>query len=101
MNRRHFLAATAATAALASTTSAPAGPSGRLKVIVPPMRPAEIDDLKAAAPEIDLVVVPERGRGDRAGPRGRRLLRLHHPGGDPGRQVAPLGPAARAPGSRA
>jgi phosphoglycerate dehydrogenase-like enzyme len=56
MNRRHFLAATAATTALASTTSAPARQSGRLKVLVPAMSPAELDDLKSVAPEIDLVV---------------------------------------------
>jgi phosphoglycerate dehydrogenase-like enzyme len=56
MNRRRFLAATAATTAMASTTSATARQSGRLKVIVPPMSPADIDDLKTASPDIDLVV---------------------------------------------
>jgi phosphoglycerate dehydrogenase-like enzyme len=55
MNRRQFLAASAATTALASTTSAPARQSGRLKVIVPPMNPAELDDLKAVASDLELV----------------------------------------------
>jgi phosphoglycerate dehydrogenase-like enzyme len=56
MNRRHFLAATAATATLVPTTSAPARPFGRLRVLVPPMSPAELDDLKSVAAELDLVV---------------------------------------------
>jgi phosphoglycerate dehydrogenase-like enzyme len=56
LNRRRCLIATAATATLASTTSAPTRQSGRLKVIVPPMSPAGLDDLKAAAPDVDLVV---------------------------------------------
>ena len=56
MNRRRFLAATAATTALASETSARARQTGRLKVIVPQLLPAEIEDLKLAAPQADLVV---------------------------------------------
>jgi phosphoglycerate dehydrogenase-like enzyme len=56
MNRRNFLATTMAASALASTTSSLARQSGRLRVIVPPMSPAEIDDLKAVAPDIELVV---------------------------------------------
>ena len=55
MKRRHFLAATAATASLASTTVVSARPPGKLKVIVPVMNPAELNDLKSVAPDIELV----------------------------------------------
>jgi phosphoglycerate dehydrogenase-like enzyme len=55
MNRRHFLAASTAVAALASASSAPARQSSRLKVIIPPMEPSALADLKAAAPGVDLV----------------------------------------------
>ena len=94
MNRRHFLAASAAAAALASATSAPARQSGRLKVIVPPMNPAELADLKAAAPDSTWSSAGARPRRS-SRPRCRRLLRLHHPGRDPRRQVAQVGPAAQ------
>jgi phosphoglycerate dehydrogenase-like enzyme len=55
MNRRHFLATSTATAVLASTAAAAANQSGPLKVIIPPMGPGALDDLKAAAPGVDLI----------------------------------------------
>ncbi len=58
MNRRRFLAAsTSATAVAAGPGAALAfdRPAGRLKVIVPPMTPPQIADLRAAAPALELV----------------------------------------------
>ncbi len=55
MNRRLFLAASTSAAAVAPLAPALARQSGRLKVIVPPMGPAELADLRAAAPTLDLV----------------------------------------------
>ncbi len=56
MNRRHFLAASTAAATLAQATTAPASQSSQLKVIVPTMTVAELAELNASAPGIDLVV---------------------------------------------
>jgi phosphoglycerate dehydrogenase-like enzyme len=57
MNRRYFLAAStsAAAVAVAPATPALAHHSARLKVIVPPLQPAELNDLNAAAPGLELV----------------------------------------------
>jgi phosphoglycerate dehydrogenase-like enzyme len=56
MHRRHFLAASTAAAALVSANRATARQSGRLKVLVPAWEVAVLTDLKAAAPDVDLVV---------------------------------------------
>ncbi|MDG3006915.1 D-2-hydroxyacid dehydrogenase [Paludisphaera mucosa] len=58
MNRRSFLAAASATTAVLAATEAPAAAraEGRLKVIVPKLRPEEMSDLQAAAPGLDLIV---------------------------------------------
>jgi phosphoglycerate dehydrogenase-like enzyme len=55
MNRRHFLAAAAAATALAKTPSAGAHASKPLKVIIPAMKPEELAELKAVAPDVELV----------------------------------------------
>jgi phosphoglycerate dehydrogenase-like enzyme len=55
MNRRLFLAASTSAAAAAPLAPALARQSSRLKVIVPSMEPAEIADLVAAAPTLELV----------------------------------------------
>jgi phosphoglycerate dehydrogenase-like enzyme len=55
MNRRHFLAASATAATLASATAAPAKAAKRLKVLIPTTSPENLSDLRAAAPEADLV----------------------------------------------
>jgi phosphoglycerate dehydrogenase-like enzyme len=57
MNRRHFLATSASAAAAGLVTKgAAAGPAGgRHKVLVPPMKPEELADLRAYAPGAELV----------------------------------------------
>jgi phosphoglycerate dehydrogenase-like enzyme len=55
MNRRHFLAASAATTALARTAAANPRSSKPLKVIIPPISPKDLAELKAAAPTVNLV----------------------------------------------
>jgi phosphoglycerate dehydrogenase-like enzyme len=55
MNRRHFLAASTSAAALTSAAPALARHTGRLKVIIPPMDPPGLADLKAAAPDLELI----------------------------------------------
>ena len=66
MNRRLFLAASTSAAAVAAAPRASAldRPAGRLKVIVPPMEPAEIADLRAVCARTRAGRMPERGRGD-------------------------------------
>jgi phosphoglycerate dehydrogenase-like enzyme len=54
MDRRHFLAASAA-ATLASTATAHAQDTKRLKVLIPTTKPDDLEDLKAAAPVLELV----------------------------------------------
>jgi phosphoglycerate dehydrogenase-like enzyme len=55
MNRRHFLATSAATTAWCTAGPAATRASKPLKVIVPPLGPHELAELRAAAPEIELV----------------------------------------------
>ena len=55
MNRRHFLATSTAAVALAATTAAPAQTSKKLKVLIPTTKPDDLAELKAAAPEAELV----------------------------------------------
>jgi phosphoglycerate dehydrogenase-like enzyme len=57
MNRRTFLAASTSAAVLAAgnASSARGQASGRPKVIVPAMEPADLAELKSAAPELELV----------------------------------------------
>jgi phosphoglycerate dehydrogenase-like enzyme len=55
MNRRHFLAASAGATALAATSGTAALPSKPLKVIIPPLEPRELSELKAAAPTVELI----------------------------------------------
>ena len=55
MNRRHFLATSTAAVALAATTAAPAQTSRKLKVLIPTTKPDDLAELKAAAPEAELV----------------------------------------------
>lgn len=55
MNRRHFLATSTAAVALAATTAAPAHTSKKLKVLIPTTKPDDLAELKAAAPEAELV----------------------------------------------
>jgi phosphoglycerate dehydrogenase-like enzyme len=56
MNRRHFLAASTSAAAMASAPLAAGRPAGSLRVIVPPINPADLAELQAAAPTLELVV---------------------------------------------
>ncbi len=62
MNRREFLAATATLAAAAGTevahnaAAAAAAPGPRLIVLIPPLRAEQIAELKAVAPEVELIV---------------------------------------------
>jgi len=55
VNRRSFLAASAATTALGATAGAAARNAKQLKVIIPPVSPKELAELKGAAPLIELV----------------------------------------------
>jgi phosphoglycerate dehydrogenase-like enzyme len=56
MNRRRFLVTSTAAATLAAATAAPAQQgTRRLRVLVPPQSPEHLADLKAAAPEAELV----------------------------------------------
>ena len=55
MNRRDFLATSTAAVALAATTAAPAQTSRKLKVLIPTTKPEDLAELKAAAPEAELV----------------------------------------------
>ena len=55
MNRRLFLAASASASAVVAARPSMAQQSGRPKVIVPPTKPAELAELKAAAPALELV----------------------------------------------
>jgi phosphoglycerate dehydrogenase-like enzyme len=57
MNRRHFLVASTSAAVIASSGGASTAgrDTGRPKVIVPSMEPADLADLKAAAPGVELV----------------------------------------------
>lgn len=55
MHRRHFLTATAAVATLATTTAATARTAGRLKILIPPSKPEHLAELKAVAPDVELV----------------------------------------------
>jgi phosphoglycerate dehydrogenase-like enzyme len=55
MNRRHFLAASAAATSLGASSAAAIRSSKSLKVIVPPVSPVELAELKAAAPSIELI----------------------------------------------
>ena len=55
MNRRHFLAATTAASGLISATAA-AGPRvERLKILIPKTPPERLKELKAVAPNAELV----------------------------------------------
>jgi phosphoglycerate dehydrogenase-like enzyme len=63
MNRRHFLAASTSAASLAAAPPALTHQSGRLKVIVPPLDPADLADLKAVAPTLELVVCQNEADG--------------------------------------
>jgi phosphoglycerate dehydrogenase-like enzyme len=55
MNRRHFLSASTSAAALAAAAPTLARQSSRVKVIIPPTGPAELTDLKTAAPGLELI----------------------------------------------
>jgi phosphoglycerate dehydrogenase-like enzyme len=55
MNRRHFLAASTSAAALATAAPTLGHQIGRRRVIVPPMNAAELADLQAAAPGLELI----------------------------------------------
>ena len=59
MNRRVFLAGTTGAATLATATTAAAPPRGRPRVLIPAWEPERIADLKAAAPDVELVVAKE------------------------------------------
>lgn len=59
MNRRTFLAGTTGTATLATTLSATAQARDRKKVLIPDWEPERLADLKAAVPEVELVVAKD------------------------------------------
>ena len=56
MKRRTFLAGAPLAANLATSLAAGAPPQDRKKVLIPQWEPEQIEDLKAAVPEIELVV---------------------------------------------
>jgi phosphoglycerate dehydrogenase-like enzyme len=56
MKRRTFLAGAPLAANLATSLAAGAPPQDRKKVLIPPWEPERIEDLKAAVPEVELVV---------------------------------------------
>src|SRR3954467_13139520 len=59
MNRRTFLAGTAGAATLATTLSATAQARDRKRVLIPAWEPERIEDLRAAVPEVELVVAKD------------------------------------------
>src|SRR3954467_10360551 len=59
MNRRIFLAGTAGAATLATTLSATAQARDRKRVLIPAWEPELIDDLRAAVPDVELVVAKD------------------------------------------
>jgi phosphoglycerate dehydrogenase-like enzyme len=59
MNRRSFLAATPGAATLALTLGASSPPLGRKRVLIPRWEPKRIEDLKAAVPDVELVVAED------------------------------------------
>src|SRR4051812_42449823 len=59
MNRRTFLAGTAGAATLATTLSATAQPRDRKRVLIPDWEPERVADLRAAVPEVELVVAKD------------------------------------------
>ena len=59
MNRRTFLASTPGAVTLATTLVASASPTDRKKVLIPQWEPELIADLKAAVPEVELVVAKD------------------------------------------
>src|SRR3954454_6881581 len=59
MNRRAFLAGTTGAATLATTLSANAQTHDRKRVLIPDWEPERIADLKAAVPEVELVVAKD------------------------------------------
>jgi phosphoglycerate dehydrogenase-like enzyme len=61
MNRRTFLAGTTGAASLAMTATASASTMTRerLRVLIPAWEPERVEDLKAAAPEIELIVAKD------------------------------------------
>src|SRR5205085_2051406 len=59
MNRRTFLAGTAGAATLATTRSATAQARGRKRVLIPAWEPERLEDLRAAVPDVELVVAKD------------------------------------------
>jgi phosphoglycerate dehydrogenase-like enzyme len=59
MNRRTFLAGTPGVVTLATTLAASAAPRDRKKVLIPEWEPERIEDLKAAVPDVELVVAKD------------------------------------------
>lgn len=59
MNRRTFLAGAPAAATLAASLAAGAPPGDRKKVLIPEWEPERIEDLKAAVPEVEIVVAKD------------------------------------------
>jgi phosphoglycerate dehydrogenase-like enzyme len=59
MNRRTFLAGTPGVVTLATTLAANAAPRDRKKVLIPEWEPERTEDLKAAVPDVELVVAKD------------------------------------------